>query len=88
MSDVLHDDRDQDRIAQIKTAIMRIVEDFSGGLKFTDLVFQIALMVSENVVPAVKPDELEKIVRDCPELKVLTYTWKSMNREKMFVYME
>ena len=69
-----------------------IVNEHSGGIKFVELVAKIGEWVHTD-----KPRLSKKVIEDLPqhleaeilkskELKILYYTYKALNREKMFVY--
>lgn len=76
--------------SHIRKWVRQIVEDNSGGIKFTALIpALIDVMETEGCSDWSKEgfiDELESIVLDHPELAVLNYTWKTLSRAKMFVY--
>ena len=93
-------------LSDLKKKILEIVNDHSGGIKFTDIVCEVTewfcsqgystkgtdcgtfdrsslklfLKFSES------SDYLESVVRKMKTLKTLTYTYRQLNREKMFVY--
>ncbi len=62
--------------------IKRIVNDNSGGIKFTKLLVELAVGMK------IDPDVAEQAIRDCPDLDILDYSWDmgEMKRAKMFVY--
>jgi hypothetical protein len=65
-----------------------ILDDSSGGIKFIELLNKLIKIMYEGeyIIPENFPEKLEKLIRKNTEFKVLDYTWKSMNRSKMFVY--
>jgi hypothetical protein len=82
----------------LKDVIREIVEDHSGGLKFTELVSITVSKVCENNAPNERPpttlrllihkdwpDILERLCREDKTLCVLDYAWKN-EIAKMFVY--
>jgi hypothetical protein len=78
-------ENEMDKKDRIKDGVRRILDEHSGGIKFTELIVEIAscryLDISE-----MDADEIEKVIREMEDVKVLDYVWKSMNRAKMFVY--
>ena len=68
---------------KVENAIRNIVNEHSGGVKFTELIVEI---VSKKYLDIKNPDEIEKVIREMEDVKILDYTWKSMDRAKMFVY--
>lgn len=74
----------------VELKIFRIVEDHSGGMKFTELIAEFMVKHKEYLSTeqiCSLPEILEKVIRDSEgRMKVLDYTWKQMNRAKMFVY--
>jgi hypothetical protein len=74
-----------DKKDRIKNAARKIIEDHSGGVKFIELI---ADMVTDKYLgpEEVDPDEIENVIREMEDVKILDYVWKSMNRAKMFVY--
>jgi hypothetical protein len=73
---------------ELYSKALAIVEDASGGIKFTELVCQFVSLHGRD------PDfesydfvtRLEIIIRSSSELKILDYTFHALNRQKMFVY--
>ena len=74
-----------DKKDRIKYTARKIIEDHSGGVKFIELI---ADMVADKYLgpEEVDPDEIENVIREMEDVKILDYVWKSMNRAKMFVY--
>jgi hypothetical protein len=72
----------------IMDKIEKILDDHSGGIKFTELLGELIQIMYENeyIVPEDLPEKLEKLIREDTNFKILDYTWKSMNKAKMFVY--
>lgn len=72
----------------LHTQILAHVTDNSGGMKFTELVSILTSNAVDNGVtlPDKFADEVESVIRNSEELRVLDYTWKTLNRAKMFVY--
>jgi len=68
---------------KVENAIRNIVNEHSGGVKFTELIVEI---VSKKYLDIKNPDEIEKVIREMEDVKILDYTWKSIDRAKMFVY--
>jgi hypothetical protein len=82
----------------ILNTVQMIIDEHSGGMKFTELLNElIAQSFSNGVVGAAFtgltkddfPSVVEMTIRDFGQnIKILDYTWTSMNRAKMFVYTE
>jgi hypothetical protein len=78
----------------LQEAILNYVNECSGGCKFIDLTTDIQIKIIQGKIedfPSSKlsvdfVDDVEKVVRNHPQLKVLEYTWHVCNRVKMFVY--
>jgi hypothetical protein len=75
----------------LQQRIVEIVRDHSGGIKFLELVLDLAeLDVDFRKEYSFNPDrfiyDVEWYCRNTESLKVLDYTMTSMNRAKMFVY--
>ena len=69
--------------------IRQIVEDCSGGIKFTELITILADRYHGSLYEAWNtPEEVENIIRNSgnEKLKILDYTWHSCRKTKMFVY--
>jgi len=63
---------------------VNIVIDNSGGIKFIELLFELIrsqIELDENL-----PEQLERVLRESSVVKVLDYTYKQLNRSKMFIY--
>jgi len=64
---------------------VNIVTDNSGGIKFIELLFELIrsrqIGLDENL-----PEQLERVLRESSVVKVLDYTYKQLNRSKMFIY--
>jgi len=77
-------------IGEFKKYILEIVEDHSGGLKFTELLFKLFVYFHEkgksDEIELMTPEFLEKTIKNMKELKILKFTFKTLKREKMFVY--
>lgn len=75
---------------QIKKLILEIIEDNSGGLKFTELLPNLITKLinsnQSNFIEHLTPEFVEELITQTPELKILEYTFKSLNRQKMFIY--
>ncbi len=65
--------------------IKRIVNENSGGMKFTELLVDLAV---DQIKMKIDPDVIEQAIRDCPDLDILDYSWDmgEVKRAKMFVY--
>ena len=72
----------KDEEDKLKKLILEVVEDSSGGLKFTELL--VKLMLKGGIFES--PEELERIVRETKGVRVLDYVWHREKREKMFIY--
>lgn len=75
--------------SELHGAIVEIVNDYSGGIKFMELVTTLIDRYREHLSRSDKknlPEVVEKIVRESDDLKVLEYTMKTLNRMKLFVY--
>lgn len=79
----------------LNETVVAIVEGHSGGIKFPELLFEVVVKIREGVVDDVTiedsesvsfPDRLEKAIQEHTDLEILEYTWRSINRAKMFVY--
>ena len=75
--------------------ILNIVNDNSGGIKFTELITILLTNYRHNLDGWQNDDNLdklsdiiEKIIRESSDMKILNYTWILMKRTKMFVYTE
>jgi len=67
--------------------ILGIVNDASGGIKFTELMTKLAVSRQGKIPDTEKfIHDVEYLCRHSDELKVLTYTYKLLNREKMFIH--
>lgn len=65
--------------------IKRIVDENSGGLKFTKLISEMVAAKEGRV----DPDVLLEMVEGMDELQVLRYSWHlsgELAREKIFIY--
>ena len=87
---------------QIKDAINTIVNDHSGGVKYTELITDLVPFVinlqrkgkrgrpskdlTAQVGAKLSPDKLLKIIEGMKELKILVYTFADLEREKVFIY--
>jgi len=80
MADITYDSWILDRVR-------RILENYSGGIKFTELLTLILPDVMTLKIDTTDfSDRLEKVIRKSDDIKILDYTWKSAKRAKMFVY--
>ena len=70
---------------KIEDAVKEVVNSMSGGVKFTELGVEV---ISRGLLDKseVDCDEFEKVIREMKDVKVLDYTWKEINRSKMFIY--
>lgn len=70
--------------------ITKIVNDNSGGIKFTELIVNLIEAISKTDSgyedDDIDIDSIELIIRESSDLKILDYTWHELNRSKMFVY--
>lgn len=78
---------------KLDDAIEQIVFNSSGGIKFTELITNIADMYydkkSIDMDHSPTADEILVAIKQSKTLKILEYTWHmsdSVSREKMFVY--
>ena len=81
---------------QLKDAILKHVQENSGGVKFIDLLTGVAAGSFEKTIDfpegvqfgADFPDQLLDFVRQMSELKVLEYSWDmgGTKRIKYFIY--
>lgn len=76
----------------LEKTVLDIVNDHSGGIKFTELI---SIIVAKNEEEHLGldidndfPTVLENTIRASSKLKILDYTWQPMSRAKMFVYTE
>lgn len=74
---------------ELISIIKDIVENNSGGIKFTELISILSSdyreLLSDEVLSNIA-ENVEKAIRSDDHLKILDYTWGSYNRAKMFVY--
>ena len=68
--------------------VVKIVNDNSGGIKFTQLVTELVSTLFENNKNCniVSAEYIENLIKKSKNLKILTYTFHSLNREKLFIY--
>lgn len=68
--------------------IEKIVNDHSGGIKFTELITELMIKFNEEKldINEIEPDKIEKIIESMMSVKILEYTFKDLNRSKMFIY--
>jgi len=85
------------REPRLLNVIQLIIDENSGGMKFTELLTELAKNANTNALRDILtdfkgneiPDIVETTIRDFGgKIKILDYTWQSMNRAKMFVYTE
>jgi len=66
------------------------VLDNSGGMKFTELVFVLTADAIKKGAPTAiiedLPEQIESAIRRSTRLKVLDYSFPTLNRKKMFIY--
>lgn len=75
-----------DKKNRIKDGVRRILDEHSGGIKFTELIVDL-ITYRHLESNEVDPDEIEEVIRwGMEDVNILDYVWKSMNRAKMFVY--
>jgi hypothetical protein len=79
------------QILSLQDLVVTIVNDNSGGIKFTELMYRILEKQHEGLILSdthtfVTPDLLEKCIRKSRLVKILDYVWVPQNRAKMFVY--
>lgn len=68
---------------EISERIRQILNENSGGIKMNKLILELATsknIIFEDVI------QIENIISSMPDIKILTYTWHNLNREKQFVY--
>jgi hypothetical protein len=73
----------------LKTKIAALIEDHSGGMKFTDLVSHLTewAAINEYCFDRDFVDRVSTLVhREMKGIKVLSYTYRPIKREKLFVY--
>ena len=70
---------------QLLIDLKAILHDFSGGIKFTELLVELN---KRYRMESLDPDFIESTIRDCSELGLLEYGWDmgSVIRTKMFVF--
>lgn len=61
--------------------IRQALDEHGGGMKFMELLAAVMQIHSYT-----NPNTLQECIEKMPDVKILTYTWHRMNREKMFVY--
>lgn len=68
--------------------ILAQVVDHSGGIKFTELLTILTANATENdeTLPDNFQDVVENTIRKSDKMKILDYTFTTLNRVKMFVY--
>jgi len=76
---------------RLRAMILFVVESHSGGIKFTELIAELVALAQKeealkNSIHEDFPVLVENMIGEIEELKVLKYTWKTLNRSKMFVY--
>jgi len=60
--------------------ILEILDYHSGGIKFTELIVDLAARHPVDI------DDVEAVIRESKDIKILNYTWLSVKRAKMFIY--
>jgi hypothetical protein len=69
--------------------ILEILEQNSGGMKFLELIVELTKVRYERSLSVLtSPDDILSLCMAMPEVKVVEYTWKSMNRAKYFICTE
>jgi hypothetical protein len=93
LSIIIHDyeskliKKTQDYDKVLHDLIVKIVDDNSGGIKFTELIATITADNHDSLDNIENfPDRLERVIRESKILNVLDYTFRDLNRCKMFVY--
>jgi len=73
---------------ELKKLILKIVTDYSGGIKFTELLTEIMKYHydKEKIKEDIVPDMVMNTIYDIPELKVLEYQYVPIKRLKYFIY--
>lgn len=69
---------------EISERIRQILNENSGGIKMNKLILELATsknIIFEDVL------QIENIISSMSDVKILTYIWHNLNREKQFVYM-
>lgn len=72
--------------------IRNIIDDSSGGLKFTELLSKILIAYHEGEISFEESDlnNLSELIEACidqsNDMKILEYSCVPMKRQKMFVY--
>ena len=86
---VTHNSRIQGENMTLHDAIFSIVNDESGGIKFTELIVKLCVYAYDNnakhLIPN-NPEIIEETIRKSKVMKILDYTSNYMCRQKMFVY--
>lgn len=62
--------------------IRQILAENSGGIKMSDLI----IILMSKTAEFENANQVERIINESPDIKILTYTWHHLNREKQFVY--
>lgn len=81
----------------LKEAIIKCVDNNSGGIKFIDLILELLQMTyrqeienretSQGLVQVENLGEtIIRIINEEPSLRILEYSWKKENKAKLFVY--
>lgn len=73
----------------LEQIILDIVNNHSGGIKFTTLIADLVSKHKEHEIDidcVHFPDQVEQAIRNSSKMKILDYMWTDMNRAKMFVY--
>lgn len=67
--------------------ILEIVNQHSGGIKFTELIVHLTKWVYESKLKlSLDPEYIISVIKATSGLEILHYTWKQCNREKLFIY--
>ena len=72
-----------------ESLLLRLVDETSGGIKMTSLVvlvIEYCHLHNVDVALETLPELLEGVIRRSSTMKILEYTWRDLNRQKLFVY--
>lgn len=73
----------------IHDEIVNVVDEHSGGIKFVELICVLSSHFGRDINDfRGLPDYVEKMCRESKTIKVLDYSSRKLNRQKMFVYTE
>jgi len=69
-----------------RECILSILDTNSGGMKFLELLVELTKVRYEHKLPVLtSPDEILDLCKAMPEVLVIEYTWRSVNRLKHFI---